>query len=138
MTSVHNPGETMPRHLAAPLTITDSVRYQGASGDMNPMHHDADRARAKGYDDAFTVGMLPAGILARLVAEWISDGEVRRYKAYFRSQVWPGDQLSYDAEVTSVREVDGGSELTITMSVVNQDGVVCLVGDGEWVIPDAR
>jgi acyl dehydratase len=104
---------------------------------MNPMHHDADRARAKGYDDAFTVGMLPAGILARLVSEWLSDGELRRYKASFRSQVWPGDRLTFGAEVVSIRQVDGGSELAISMSVSNQDGVVCLLGDGDWVIMDA-
>lgn len=136
MTARHEPGETMPAHSAEPLTITDSVRYQGASGDMNPMHHDADRARAKGYEDAFTVGMLPAGILAALVDAWLSDGEVRRYKTSFRSQVWPGDRLTYGAEVASVRPVDGGTELSIAMTVENQDGVVCLVGDGEWVVPD--
>jgi acyl dehydratase len=137
MTSAHKVGESMPSHVLAPLTITDSVRYQGASGDMNPMHHDADRARAKGYDDAFTVGMLPAGILAGLVADWLGDGEVRRFKASFRSQVWPGDRLTYDAEVTAIREIQGGRVLTIAMTVANQDGRSCLTGDGEWLIRDA-
>jgi acyl dehydratase len=41
--------------------MTDVVRYQGASGDMNPMHHDDELARGAGYPEAFGVGMLGAG-----------------------------------------------------------------------------
>jgi acyl dehydratase len=33
-----------------PVTRTDFVRYQGASGDMNPIHHDETFARAAGYE----------------------------------------------------------------------------------------
>ena len=36
--------------VVGPLTRTDFVRYQGASGDMNPLHHDEIFARAAGYD----------------------------------------------------------------------------------------
>ena len=46
------------------MTMTDIVRYQGASGDMNPMHHDDELARSAGYPEAFSVGMLSAGYLA--------------------------------------------------------------------------
>ena len=44
-----------------PLTVTDFVRYQGASGDMNPIHHDTAFARQAGYPGPFAVGMLQAG-----------------------------------------------------------------------------
>ena len=44
--------------------MTDIVRYQGASGDMNPIHHDDEFARSAGYREAFSVGMLSAGYLA--------------------------------------------------------------------------
>ena len=47
-----------------PLTRTDFVRYQGASGDFNPIHHDEEFAKAAGYPTVFSVGMLQAGILA--------------------------------------------------------------------------
>ena len=33
-----------------PLTVTDFVRYQGASGDMNPIHHDTGFAQKAGFD----------------------------------------------------------------------------------------
>ena len=40
------PGATAPERRVGPLTRTDFVRYQGASGDMNPVHHDEVFARA--------------------------------------------------------------------------------------------
>ena len=45
----------------APLTITDFVRYQGASGDFNAIHHDTAFAQASGYPGPFAVGMLTGG-----------------------------------------------------------------------------
>ena len=35
-----------PPLVVGPLTRTDLVRYQGASGDMQPVHHDEEFARA--------------------------------------------------------------------------------------------
>ena len=46
-----------PRELGS-LTRTDFVRYQGASGDMNPIHHDEPFARAAGYPAPLAVGMF--------------------------------------------------------------------------------
>src|SRR5205823_876970 len=40
--------ECAPREFG-PLTRTDFVRYQGASGDFNPIHHDDDFAQSAGY-----------------------------------------------------------------------------------------
>ena len=33
-------GDAPPERWFGPITRTDIVRYQGASGDMNPIHHD--------------------------------------------------------------------------------------------------
>ena len=50
-----------------PLTRTDFVRYQGASGDMNPIHHDEEFAKSAGFPIVFSVGMLQAGVLGTLL-----------------------------------------------------------------------
>jgi acyl dehydratase len=39
--------EAEPREYG-PLTRTDFVRYQGASGDFNPIHHDDEFAQSAG------------------------------------------------------------------------------------------
>ena len=56
--------------VVGPLTRTDFVRYQGASGDMNPLHHDETFARAAGYDAPVAVGMLNAGLLGTYATDW--------------------------------------------------------------------
>jgi acyl dehydratase len=52
-----------PRQFG-PLTRTDFVKYQGASGDFHPLRHDETYAHAAGFPSVFSVGMLQAGLLA--------------------------------------------------------------------------
>ena len=53
-------GERLPERKFE-VTLTDVVRYAGASGDFNPLHHDEAAARAAGMDGAFAHGMFSAG-----------------------------------------------------------------------------
>ena len=46
-------GDRIPDLTDEPLSRTDFVRYQGASGDMNPIHHDEFFARDAGYQSVF-------------------------------------------------------------------------------------
>lgn len=54
-----------------PLTRTDFVKYQGASGDFHPLHHDELYARETGFPSVFSVGMLQAGLLASYATDWL-------------------------------------------------------------------
>ena len=83
------------------------VRYQGASGDFNPIHHDEEFAKSAGYPSVFSVGMLQAGILASFATDWLGAANVRRYAVQFREQVWPGDHVVCSGKVTR-RYEDGG------------------------------
>jgi acyl dehydratase len=62
-----------------PITRTDIVRYQGASGDFNPIHHDDEFAQKAGFPSVFSVGMLTAGILASYATDWLGAANVRRF-----------------------------------------------------------
>ncbi len=72
-----------------PVTRTDFVRYQGASGDMNPIHHDQTYAEAAGYKSPFSVGMFQAGLLATYATDWLGAENVRSFRVRFLEQVWP-------------------------------------------------
>ena len=109
--------ETAPESADAPLTITDFVRYQGASGDFNPIHHDPEFARAAGYPGPFAVGMLAAGIAANRVSERVGTAAVTRLRVRWQAQAWPGDALRY--EVTQ-------DAPEVSVSVVRPDGSVHL------------
>lgn len=90
-----------------PVTRTDFVRYQGASGDMNPIHHDEVFARAAGFPSPFSVGMWQAGLLATYSTDWLGAENIRRFRMRFLEQVWPDDTLTLRGEVTrSYREDD--------------------------------
>jgi len=76
-----------------PLTRTDIVRFAGAGGDFNPLHHDEEYARAAGFPTVFAMGQFQAGLLSRLAAEEFGLEHVRSFKVRFKAKVWPGDVL---------------------------------------------
>jgi acyl dehydratase len=128
-----------------PLTRTDFVRYQGASGDFNPIHHDEAFAREAGFPTVFSVGMLQAGILAGFCADWLGADNVRRFAVQFREQVWPGDHLVCEAVVTRTddarpdAQVDGGRperevELDVLVRRVESGGLA-VTGQATFVVP---
>jgi acyl dehydratase len=119
-----------------PLTITDFVRYQGASGDFNPIHHDEGFARAAGFPTVFSVGMLQAGTLAGFCSDWLGADNVRRFAVQFREQVWPGDHLVCEAVVAERDE--SGPEPTVTLDVLVrrvESGGLAVAGQATFAVP---
>lgn len=102
---------TMP-----PLTLTEMIRYQCASGEDSPGHHDALAAQAHGYPDCFSVGMQHAGILATIAAHWLGPKNIRRFKARFLDTVWPGDGLTYQANITQCGHSDAGPTVDLALT----------------------
>ncbi len=120
---------------SAPLVIegigrTHFVRYAGASGDFNPMHHDDAMAQQYGNPSVFGHGMLTAGIAARSVKDWFGPTALRQLDVRFAKQVWPGETLTSTATVSSLStdEVSGEGRVDLTLSVVNADGEEKLSG----------
>jgi acyl dehydratase len=111
-----------------PLTITDFVRYQGASGDMNPIHHDPEFAKGAGFPSPFAVGMLQAGVMATYVTDWLGAASVRVFKVQFREQAWPGDVITYEGTVVPKREAEGERLVDLELSATRQTGGTHLKG----------
>jgi acyl dehydratase len=119
-----------------PLTRTDFVRYQGASGDFNPIHHDEEFAASAGYPGVFSVGMLQAGILGGYCTDWLGPENVRRFAVQFREQVWPGDHLECAATVTRRYEEDGERRVDLDVLATRQaSGVTAVQGTATFVVP---
>ena len=118
-----------------PSTITDYVRYQGASGDMNPIHHDSSFAAKSGYPTPFAVGMLQAGVLGTYATDWLGAENVRRFKVQFREQSWPGDVLTYTGKIVAEREEGGERLLEVELACTRQTGGVHLLGWATFVAP---
>jgi acyl dehydratase len=119
-----------------PITRTDMVKYQGASGDFNPIHHDEEFARAAGYPSVFSVGMLQAGILAGYATDWLGANNVRRYAVQFREQVWPGDVVICSGAVTRKYEEAGERKVDVDLLCTRQaSGGAAIKGEATFVVP---
>jgi acyl dehydratase len=121
--------------VLGPLTRTDFVRYQGASGDMNPIHHDETFARAAGYSAPLGVGMLPAGALTAWAAGWLGPENVRRVKVRWKEQVWPGDVLTFSGKVARRYEEGGERRVDLDLLCTKQDGGVAVTAWATFVVP---
>jgi acyl dehydratase len=117
-----------------PLTRTDFVRYQGASGDFNPIHHDEEFAQSAGYPSVFSVGMLQAGILASYATDWLGAANVRAFGVQFREQVWPGDSLVCSGSVVDRREVDGERLVDLDLQVARVGGGTAIKGSATFAV----
>lgn len=117
------------------LTRTDLVRYAGASGDFNPMHHDEVIAVAAGQPSVFGHGMFSMGILATAVTRFSGVGSVVRYRVRFSRQTWPGETLSTSVVVRALRDEDGRHLADLDVRLVNQDGEEKVVGEATVTLP---
>ncbi len=94
-----------PGAIALPgLTLTEVVRYQFASGEDSPGHHDVAAARAFGFPTWFSVGMLHAGYLATYAVAWLDPKRIRFFDTKMTDIVWPGDELTYEGWVTDLSD----------------------------------
>jgi acyl dehydratase len=116
-----------------PITRTDMVKYQGASGDFNPIHHDEEFAKAAGFPSVFSVGMLQAGILAGFATDWLGAKNVRRYAVQFREQVWPGDTLVCTGKVVDRDETARTVDLELVVTRIG--GGAAIKGSATFAVP---
>jgi acyl dehydratase len=127
-------GDTAPA-LSHTVTRTDLVRYAGASGDFNPMHHDDVKAREAGLPSVFAHGMFSAGFLARALTDWVGVGNLRRFKVRFVKQVWPDETLTATHTVTAKRKEDGANLVDVECALTNDKGDVVVSGEATAELP---
>ncbi|HVV08041.1 MaoC/PaaZ C-terminal domain-containing protein [Amycolatopsis sp.] len=117
-----------------PLTTRMFARYAGASGDFNPMHYDDTLARSAGYPSVFSQGMHSAALLASFAVDWLGAANVRRFRARFREQVWPGDVLTCGGEVTAIEETAEGRLVTVELTATRQTGGVAIGASADFLV----
>ena len=129
------PDTSAPERRVGPLTRTDFVRYQGASGDMNPVHHDEVFARAAGYEAPLGVGMFHAGVMATWATDWLGAENVRGFKVRWKEPVWPGDVLTITGQVARQTEKDGERRVEVEIVCTRQTGGVAAQATAVFVVP---
>jgi acyl dehydratase len=123
-----------PAFRFGPITRTDIVRYAGASGDFNPIHHDEGFALSAGLPSVMAHGMFSAGLLASFVTRWFGANSVYRFNVRFRERVWPGDTLSAEGRVVRVFDADGGRRAQLELTLLQQDGKPVIIGSADVAV----
>jgi acyl dehydratase len=106
--------------LTVRLTRTDLVRYAGASGDFNPIHHSEHFAAQVGLPGVVAHGLLTMGTALRVVTDWVGDpGRVRSYSCRFtKPVVVPDDGLGAEVVITGTVSAVRGDLVTVTLEVL--------------------
>jgi acyl dehydratase len=117
--------------LTVRLTRTDLVRYAGASGDFNPIHHSDFFADQVGLPGVIAHGLLTMGTGLRVVTAWVGDpGRVRSYGVRFtKPVVVPDDGEGAEVVFTAAVSAVDGARVTVSIDAV------C---DGQKVLGAAR
>ena len=106
-------GNEMPSYTSAPITRTHLVRYAGASGDFNPLHHDQTFIKVIGMKNVIAHGMLIMGIVGEAITSWIENKYLRNFSAKFLSMTEPAD-------LNDMEHTTGRATITINGKIVKK------------------
>lgn len=120
--------------IAHTLTGEDIDAFAEASGDHNPLHTDAEFARAAGYPDRIAHGMLLASWVSAALAHRLPGrGTVYlRQNLEFRQAALPGDELVVRL---TVAEKKRRGRVVLECRVCHVDGRDLLRGTAEVIAP---
>jgi acyl dehydratase len=122
--------------LTHKLTRTDLVKYAGASGDFNPMHHDEVAAKAAGQPSVFGHGMFSMGLLGTALTNYVGIGNLTSFSVRFARQTWPDEVLSSKIVVTATRREGEKNLIDLAVTLTNAEGEQKVVGEATAAIPN--
>jgi acyl dehydratase len=106
-------GDVIPAYTSAPITRTNLVRYAGASGDFNPLHHDDTFIKMIGMERVIAHGMLIMGIAGEAITAWVDNKNLRKFNVRFLGMTEPAD-------LNDMENTKGRATITVTGKVVNK------------------
>ena len=117
--------------VAKTLTESDVYLFAGVTGDLNPLHVNAEYARGTRFRRRIAHGMLTASLISTVQATQLpGPGNLYiRQTLEFRAPVFFGDTITASVEVIAV-DVER-NRVRLRTECHNQDGVLVLTGESE-------
>ena len=109
-------GDTFPHHWGRTITDGDNALFSTAMCNWNPMHLNAEYARAHGHDDVVVNPMLVLCTVVGLSVEDLSEAGgpfLGMEDVTFHRPVHPGDTLTAESTVVDTRESGSRPEVGI-------------------------
>ena len=123
-------GTTFPDETFGLITQEDIARYARASGDDNPIHVDAEAARAIGLPGPVVQGMLMMAYADQALVRWFSEGRIGKLSCRFAAPLLAGDTLTISGRVVQV----GAPEGQVTLRLMLRNGSAKVVAMGEATV----
>ncbi|MBF4478150.1 Acyl dehydratase [Rhodococcus rhodochrous J3] len=117
-------GAIADNRVIGPITQTDIVRFAGAGGDFNPLHHDPEFVAKSGFPGVIAMGQMQAGILSGWLSDIFGVENVRSFGVRFVAPVFLGDTLTVGGTITAIAETDGETRAEIDLTVSGTKGPV--------------
>lgn len=113
----------------------DITLFAAVSGDVNPVHMDADFAAASPFKERIAHGMLTgAFISAALALELPGPGSVYLSQSLrFTAPVKIDDTVTVTLEV--IEKIDKGRKVTLACHAHNQEGTLVVEGEAQVIAP---
>ena len=122
-------GERVVFKTFPPITRHRLALYCGASGDHNPVHVDIDFARAAGFPDVFSHGMLVMAWLGQALTDAVPPQHIRSFSTRFAAITQLGTQLTCEGHVAELIEHKGEKRARLALTASDQNGEVKLAGE---------
>jgi len=122
-------GDRLVHKTFPPITRHTLALYCGASGDHNPIHVDIDFAKAAGFPDVFSHGMLVMAYLGQALTDAIAPQRIRSFSTRFAAITQLGAQLTCEGHVTELLEQGGDRCAKLALTTKDQNGEVKLAGE---------
>lgn len=122
-------GEPIPA-LTKQVSQAQINAYADISGDHNPIHINAEQARAVGLNGTIAHGMLSMAFAGQLVTRWLTQRpgqRLARLRVRFLAMVRPGDTLTCRGVLAGARD---GSQ-RVDLWIDNARGERVLTGDAD-------
>ena len=140
-----NVGDEMPKYTAGPITRTHIVRYAGAGGDFNPLHHDETFATSLGMPRVIAHGQLIMGIVGEAITGWIDNKCLKNFKVRFVGMTEPMDltdpaskdraTIIVTGKVVNKGEKDGQKMIECEIQAADALGAVKATGSFSAALP---
>jgi acyl dehydratase len=115
-----------------PISAVDLAVYAAASGDLNPLHLDAEVARAAGFERPIAHGMRTMACAGRLFTQHFGATALRALNMRFVGTAKLGDVLMLSATLTQIDGVVASYDLSVQTSnsapIANGHARVALAG----------
>ena len=123
--------------LVKEFSLFTILKWGAAVNDYGPHHFDYQFAtQMLGMPNVIAHGPQNTAILAQLVTNWIGgNGILKNHYAEMRGNVFPGDTITFQGEVSNKYLQDGEAFVEIESRAINQNGRRVTLGKSTAILP---